>query len=59
MKTLEQKIDGIPGEEGWIKGKPSSFYEMGSILKDLGYPDNLIIDLLCGAYWDVAGEYGA
>ena len=59
--SLKERIDKIPGDEGWWKGGEEVFLRLALELASggLGLGEEKIIALLTDAYWAVASEYGA
>lgn len=59
MKALLERIDEMPGDDGWWKSSTGDvFRKAAKKLSKLGMPDDEIVDFLEGIRGAVAEEYG-
>lgn len=58
MNELHEKIEEIPGDEGFWKGA-EAYHRWGEILYEKGFHTETIIQILSDLYWAAASEYGA
>lgn len=57
-KELKQRIDEIPGDEGWIKGNDGAMKVAEEMLAH-GADDDTVENWISTIFWDAASMYGA
>jgi hypothetical protein len=56
-EDLRQRIDAIPGDEGWIKGSKKAMAIAEEMLT-IGASDDQVEKWISAVYWAAATEYG-
>lgn len=59
FNKLEDRIEAIPGGEGWWKDSSYDLYlSLARTMITKGFSEDEAVLLLSKAYWSVAGEFG-
>ena len=59
MSDIDEKIDKIPGHDGWWKSRTRvTFYDAAAVLVCRGMSDDQAVELLQELYDAVAEEFG-